>query len=256
MQKVIKVGKDLAIILPKEVVNNLGLTDGSVVIIKHIHGNVYAFYPSEEEEERLVEEVVEEVLDKGGLDKEEIELLKKLKGIKFSERTGQGLKKSLSKREFEILKKLVKKGVVLYMKTGKYKSKGGVYSISKNYYSQINEKVGKNKEMVKSDIEREVENKGYLVVKSLEGLEGIKPKLETGEYVIVKGFDGFYYLIKSQLLSDLGEKIKKLLKNGPMSLAEITAHTRKDKKLVKAVLEVLREAGDIMERKKEVYELV
>ncbi len=253
--RVVKVGKRLALILPDDVIKELSLKDGSKLEVKHVHGNVYAIYPTPNEENKMMEEVVEEVLNKEKLGEDEITLLRKLKSIKFSDRTGNGLKKILNKNEFELLKKLMRRGIILHMTSGKYKSKGGVYSISKSYFPLIKTNKPERKED-ENKLVKEVESRGYLITKSLEELDNARHKIDSGEFVLVKGFDGFYYLIKSQLLSNIGNKVIDLLKKGPMSLEEISVHLKRDKELVKAIMEVLREAGDVMERKKGVYELV
>ena len=72
----------------------------------------------------------------------------------------------------------------------------------------------------------------------------------------MRGFDRAYYIITSEALETIGSDIIAVLKDGTLALNVIASECGIETDLCKAVLEVLRESGDIIEKRKDTYSLV
>ena len=73
----------------------------------------------------------------------------------------------------------------------------------------------------------------------------------------IKGFDGYFYVIYSNLLEELKPKILIQFKgNKTVSLKELTEKTSLPLELIKGITEFLKEDGDILEKRKGIYQLI
>ncbi len=250
--KIVKTRHGLAVVLPREIVELLGLKEGQELEFKHISGKVFALFPKETGKKPSEK--------KGkGLTEEELKVLKKLNKIRFTERTPKKVKDVLTKEEWEVLKELLKKRVILKMVHGKYEKSGGVYSISREYYGMLK---GVEKKKEKDEVDALVDvlkRDGFFSTKDQkiaeELAERLNTELELGEVAAVKSFDKTFYFVTNQALASVGDQIRKVLKSGPLTAEEIATKLKKDPTLVKAVLEILRESGEVIEKRKNVYSL-
>ena len=71
----------------------------------------------------------------------------------------------------------------------------------------------------------------------------------------VRGFDRKVYITTRDVVEALGSKIVASLEKGDMTLPKIAAACGEEEGLVRTVVEILREAGDIIEKRKENYAL-
>ncbi len=184
----------------------------------------------------------------------ELAVLRKLNGIRFAQRTKGKVRSVLSDSEQRVLGKLVKKGAVQFYEGGKYKSKG-VYSISRDYYSFLTAK----KPASSNIISRVFGQQQWLATDSTDRAREILSQLDSevkaGDIVSVRGFDKKFYITTRTAVESVGSKVIAALEGGEMPLAEIAKACGDDEGLVRTVIEVLRESGDVIERQKGVYAL-
>jgi len=194
--------------------------------------------------------------------------LKKLDSIKYGERTSKEVEKSFSKREKEVLENLIKKKVVEIRK-----SKGKeLYSIALSVYNRFllrkkGIKIGKGGEVVKAEIKNQekdlisnLEKEGYIVVQTEEEANEISKILENdirmGNVIGTRGFDKKYYVVLSSFFAKESQKIIELLKNGEATLQEICQKLNFEEQKAKALLTLLLEKGDVIEKRKNLFQLV
>lgn len=229
MAVVERVGKELFIRLPQFLVDKLGIKEGTRVDFNVI------------DEKSFVVKRLEE------LGPAELDVLRKINKIRFSQRTKEAIDKALSVEEKKILEKLIKKGVVSFYNKGKYKQRG-VYSISRNYYHLITERPTHQKL-----------EKGYIIVDDPEEanrlIRELRDNIKSGEIVSLRSFDKKYYFVTSDLVNSVGSEIIANLEQGDMTLDELAENCGLEKDMIKAVIEILRESGDIIEKKKGLYAL-
>ena len=77
--------------------------------------------------------------------------------------------------------------------------------------------------------------------------------IQTGEILGVRGFDGKFYAVRKSLYSYMLPKILSLLKEKPMTVEELSQSLKKDRNLIKAILELAREEGIVIEKSGGVY---
>lgn len=175
----------------------------------------------------------------------EIAILKKLLDIKFERRVPETIEKEFSEAEKLLLKELEKKQLVNLFKGKKYPE--GVYNINADVYSLI-----KSKEIRgPSEFER-----GYLTISDKEEAVRISKKysseMRNGEIIGIKGFDGKFYVVTKAFF----EKSQKLILAaliGNMSMNEIAENSNIEIDGCNAVVRIMAENGDILEKKKGVY---
>jgi len=194
--------------------------------------------------------------------------LKKLDSIKYGERTSKEVERSFSKREKEVLENLIKKKVVEIRK-----SKGKeLYSIALSVYNRFllrkkGIKIGKGGEVVKAEIKNQekdlisnLEKEGYIVVQTEEEANEISKILENdirmGNVIGTRGFDKKYYVVLSSFFAKESQKIIELLKNGEATLQEICQKLNFEEQKAKALLTLLLEKGDVIEKRKNLFQLV
>ena len=201
---------------------------------------------------------------------EELNVLKKLDSIKYEERTSKEIEKRFSEREKEVLDDLIKRKVVEVRK-----SKGrDVYSIALSVYNRFllkkkGIKIGEKGEVIKIEEKKEEETKdlisnlekeGYLVVQNEEEANEISRILENdirmGNVIGTRGFDKKYYIVLSSFFAKESQKILDLLKNGEATLQEICQKLNFEESKAKAILTLLLEKGDIIEKRKNLFQLV
>lgn len=229
MAAVIKSGKGLAVKLPGYIVDSLSLKEGD----KLEFGMVDKTTASMKKLERT--------------GKPDIEVMRRLNSIKFSERTKEAVDKLLSEEEKKILEKLIKKKIVSFYNKGKY-ADNGVYSISRDYYYLLTQR--DKPEGLKKD---------FIVVddmnKAMELMEEFKPKIRDGEILTVRSFNKKFYFVNSEMVDTLGSELFAQLGQKDTTVEELAKKTGKHEELVRAVLEILRESGDVIEKKKGLYSL-
>ncbi|MEM3408029.1 MAG: hypothetical protein QW054_00290 [Candidatus Micrarchaeia archaeon] len=219
--------------------------------------------------------------------------MNKLLQIKFEERTPEVVRKSFSQEELKLLDELVKKHLVNIYYGGKY-LKTGVYQVPNLVYRQLLEKRQETakpkegmeeKEQISQPKEQEKQKKeskekkeqkefkkeetdpikrlnknGYLVLQSEADAREIskllEDKIQQNQVTGIRGFDKKYYLVKNSFVLKFQSKIKSVLKSGPKQADKIAEALGIEEEAAIALLTVLREEGEIIEKRKGTFSLI
>ncbi len=176
--------------------------------------------------------------------------------------------KLLDREEKERLKELLAEGaVVKFRLSPKYKK--AVY--------RLKEKEGKGKRQEgkarqgkrdSSFTEKEqeigefsLEKNGFMVVKNelraKRLSEELKERIKRREVRGIKDFDGFYYIIESDLYESAAPKVLGALGNGGAEKCEeLSRKLDLNRFLVKGVCELLKDEGELIEKRKEQYQAI
>ena len=106
-----------------------------------------------------------------------------------------------------------------------------------------------------------IEKNGYLVIKNelraKKISEMLREEIQSGKVKGIKSFDSYYYIIQSQLYEELREKlVEKMKQKKEWSLESLVQETNLSKDLIKAVIEFLKDEGEAIEKRKEIYMLI
>ena len=186
-------------------------------------------------------------------------VLRKLNEIRFENRTPEHVNKVMTETEKLILKELGKRGFVNIFKGKKYRN--GVFSISDKVYPLLREKgtsVAKTAAPQKAPAGPLgiLQTRGFLILNDRNEATRISQKLsqeiKRGEIFGTKGFDGKFYAVAKPYLEDSQKKINAVL-NGDMDADSIAKSTKLDLEGCTAVLRLMSENGEILEKKKGLF---
>lgn len=192
---------------------------------------------------------------------EEIRLLQKLLSFKFEQRIPQVVNKSLNRQEQKTLTDLLGRGAVFIYKGGKYQEKG-VYNITERSYSALLEAVRKEKEEKAAEEANpllKLDKRGFVIIDSemqaRELSETLGPRIKKKELIGARGFDKKYYIVYRGFLTKYEGAVREVLKGGSKSIDQISTAIGLDQGACMAVLMVLNEQGDIIEKRKGLFAL-
>jgi hypothetical protein len=225
------------------------------------------------------------------LSDEEIIILKKLDQLRYNMRTAENISKILDQTSLPILDQLLKKRAIIILKTKEGKE---LYSITKYVYdtflmkkrnnisldkpstTQIQAPVKKftpqykninskfffqktaPKETENMEIE-ELDKNGFVVLQTEAEAAGLSIQLEDsikhGMVLGTRAFNKKFYIITRLFFEKHSPGIIKTLRQGPMTVFEIAKNQGLDEEAVRGILYLLAEAGDIRERRKDVFAL-
>ena len=176
--------------------------------------------------------------------------------LSMSERVEGKFEGSLSETEQKRLEQLLQAGKIEKFKLNP--------SYKKAVYRPAQPKLLESEKIsaVQKDIEEySLEKDGFLVVKNEERAKKLSRELEKeikeGKIKGLKSFDGNYYIISMELLEKYREKTYNALKvQKTLFLSELCKKTGISRLLQKIVCEFLREDGEIIEKRKELYSVV
>lgn len=235
MPRVEQRGRELWVVIPEDVAHALSIDAGDVLSFEMLDKELAGIRKAHTVSEK------------------ELAVLKKLNEIKFAQRTKERVRAVLSDDGQKVLGKLVKKGAVQFYEGGKYKGHG-VYSISRDYYSFLTAK-----KPAGNIITKVFGQQHYMITDSMERAREVLSQLESevkaGNVVSVRGFDKKFYITTREAMERVGSKIVAALESGEMPLAEIAKVCGDGEGLVKTAIEILRESGDVIEKRREVYAL-
>jgi len=214
--------------------------------------------------------------------------------IQFKDRTPEHVKETFNPNELAVLKELEKKKYVTVFYGTKYKDTG-VYNIDNEVYpllkgesaqptpatylsASTNQKPaagnlhpGANSQQPEPGNQKPVASSqqpvpqlpailkiGYAVFQNQGEAQEISDeirKLPKGEVIGIKGFDGKYYAVTKEYLTEATYNLKNNLK-GDMNVAAITKACNADETGCRAVLYILAERGDVIEKKRDTFTLV
>lgn len=187
-----------------------------------------------------------------GLSETEKEVLRKLLRIRFDKRNPPYVSKVLSQEEMEIIKVLEKKGHVNLFKGKKYRL--GVYNINDRTYPLLKNAPEQPKER-HSDLFSLLRTQGYIIIDrkgAFELSQRLRQDMKTGSVIGIKGFDGRFYVVTKEYLEKASAAIASVLKED-MDLASVSEASKLDADGCMAVLRLMAENGDIIEKKRGVF---
>ncbi len=206
-----------------------------------------------------------------GLSEGERAVLKRLLAIRFENRTPEQVGKALSAPELEILGGLEARGLVNIFRGSKYKE--GVYNISDSTYGLVYPKSvsgsgtgrqgGRGEEGARpprpgpvSGTMGELHSRGFIIVQdkreAIALSELLGAKMKSGEVLGVKGFDGKFYIVTKDYFSGAQRAVSAALKD-EMDAPSIASAAKLDSEGCVAVLRLMAEAGEIIEKKRGVF---
>jgi len=185
---------------------------------------------------------------------EEANIIALLMGKSLSDRVEGKFETFLNKQQKELLQKMVKAGKVeLFKLSEKYKKP--VYKLKETK----EEKVSKEKGEIKIK-EPELAQNGFLIIGNEERAKRLSNEYEElikeKQLKGLKAFDGKFYLILGDVYEKGLKKIEDSMKEGDITLDELSARSGLNKDLTKVICEFMKEDGDLMERKRELYAYV
>ncbi len=188
---------------------------------------------------------------------EEKELLRKLSIIKFENRTPKNIAQSFSANERALLSQIEKKGFVQIYQGDKYKD--GVYSIPDKVYPLLKE-VTVSATNPSTALEPFFKQ-GYAVFANNNDAATFSDLLKkTGNSLNIlgiKSFDGKFYVVTKDYMIDTSGRIRTALKSSNIMTAPMIAKACNMEEIgCRAVLLLLAEKGDVLEKKKDIFVLV
>ena len=270
ISKIIKYGKDLAIIIPEDLVKKLDIRPDTPIRIYEITAGTVAI----------------EKVKLAPLSDSEVALLQKLLQVKFEDRTPEKVDSTLSPSEKKTVGDLVKRHLLTIYYGGKY-AKSGVYNVPNLVYRQITERLKPEAKQVqavpKIDLERSktvekqikkelkeekreetdpikrLNKEGYIVLQSEADAKNISDvlseKIKKNQVTGIRGFDKKYYIVKSSFVLKYQSKVKSVLKDGAKPADKIAEILEIRPEATVALLTVLREEGELIEKRKGTFAL-
>ena len=225
--------------IPKEIADALAIKPGDEIDFKPVYDNVVMITPSKEPTKEPTKEQ-----PKGELSKEEIELLKKVNLIRHYDRTYEKTAKALNAEEKAIFDGLFKKDALFeYKRTGRE-----LIGIDKKYFKYV---VGERDEL----IEKLVKD-GCIVIEEQAQMKVLNDKIRNEKLPVrgIRGFDKRYYIMSQEKLLEIERKLEKTLTK-EKTLKAISAELGLPEDFCRAAVEILREDGTIIEKRKNSYVL-
>lgn len=279
--KVYKYKNKLCSYLPYNVTTALGIKEGDE--LEFIEFNSNAFLVSRKSDilnmimqGKAINTAVQEPAAAKGPSGLEIQVLKKIDTLRYNDRTKENVAKLLNVQEKEILVQMVKKD---YLKPFKSKQGIEVYSISKSIYDNFLMRKTQAQKPAKNDALEELHKEvhsynvkskdpndeyiktlskdGYIVLLSESEASRVSMLLEQsirhGEILGTRAFNKKFYIVLRDYLNIYSPAIIKELKEGPSKAEEIARKANVDVDGAKAILYLLAESGEIIEKKKDLF---
>ncbi|VVB67913.1 Uncharacterised protein [Candidatus Norongarragalina meridionalis] len=105
-----------------------------------------------------------------------------------------------------------------------------------------------------------LEKTGFLVVETeLEAKrlsKELEPQVKGHSVLGVRGFDKKYYIATRAFLAEAGERVQKALLKGELTLGQTCVATKMNQDACVAALSILKEEGEIFEKRKGYYAIV
>jgi bifunctional DNA-binding transcriptional regulator/antitoxin component of YhaV-PrlF toxin-antitoxin module len=297
MAKVYKSNNKLIVVVPNDVISALGLKEGDDLDFLEYVNNTYILAKKNDivkllaksRDDAPVQQSSKAAFSRGtpSLGQREIDVLKKLDTLRYSDRTGAKVNSVLNGDEKEILQSLIKRRIVNPFK--KEGEKEMHYGIQKEVYDAFLYRKGRQQaEMaaaaapagrriparqqaaqpaVQRGWERDLnagdsymdllENRGYLVLSNEAEAAMVSSSLEDsirrGLVLGTRAFNKKFYIGLRGYINKNALKILKLIDQKSMGISDISKDTGIDEDGVRTVLYVLSESGDVTEVRKDIF---
>ncbi|MEM4272581.1 MAG: hypothetical protein QXH30_03235 [Candidatus Bilamarchaeaceae archaeon] len=196
---------------------------------------------------REAQEGKPQVAEKGlsAQEQREARVLAKLASLGFSKRSPSQLAKLMSAEERKVLDGLVKAGKVLYVHNKKYNE--GIYII------ETGSQKSAQKQAEPGAMENQLFANGYLILEGSKDAQALSERLmkQKNSVAGIKGFDGKYYIVTTAYFAKASEAIARL--GDEVTPAGAAAKCGLAIDGCKAVLKLLAERGDYLEKKGGIY---
>ncbi len=205
------------------------------------------------------------VQPKEQVSEEEKAVLRKLLSIRFENRVPAYVGKALTEQEKSVLGGLERRGLVNVFKGKKYVD--GVYNIADSIYPLLSqkEKAGLREAQPQAPAEAPppqvnsiglLNSRGYIIITDKREAyilsEQLNGQMKSGGVVGVKGFDNKFYVVTRDYFTSASAKIASVLKE-EMDAPSVASAAKLDAEGCMAVLRLLAENGEIIEKKKGVF---
>lgn len=270
----VRQGENLVIVLPKEF---QGIRNGAEVELVEAKPGVWLVFGEAAGHVRAMGAApsARPALKVSG---EELSLLRKMAAMPMESRTVKGM--GLSSHEQVLLNEMKGRDLVFYS-SKKYPK--GVYGLSQEAYLLATADlhraqapvvlpaalpgklpaasgVEKVSEMASLTWEEHLVKYGYVVIESegvaREASAKLEAELKSGAVLGTRGFDRKYYVAVKAFYSEWGAKARKLLKEGDATVDAVSGKLGMSEVAARVEMELMREQGEIIEKKKGVYSLV
>lgn len=174
-------------------------------------------------------------------------LVEKLDSIPMGKRSPTYLKKVLGKEEQKLLEALVKKGKVAYIHNKKFEE--GIYVIDDGRWKKGKGRAGGNTNEFASALFAS----GYVIVEGNRDAQALSERLlnQKGSIMGVRGFDGKYYVVTANYFRKVSGALVKMGRE--VSPENAAAKFGLSMEGCRAVLKLLAEKGDYIEKKGDLY---
>jgi hypothetical protein len=206
----------------------------------------------------------------GRVSEAEIGIMKKLLSIRFENRTPEYVGKALSESEMKTLQGLEQKGMVNVFRGNKYKD--GVYNVSDHIYPLLQKSQAAQSKDAAAEPKPQaagargpppvsptgamLHSQGFIIIQDKREAmmlsEGLGPQMKSGAVVGVKGFDGKFYIVTREYYARARGSIEAILKD-QMDAPSVASAAKLDPEGCLAVLRLMAENGDLIEKKKGVF---
>ena len=274
--KVIRQGENLAIVVPKEFAgikegDRLELIEAKPGIYTLVNTEVLVKVEAKPGAHAPVGEALVKVPSKPeakgpAISPEELRLLRKLDEIKYDQRIPARVQKLLSEGERKILDGMVRKNFISVYRGKKYEQTG-VYDIPREVYVLLRKKETANpgppeqvSEKVSLSWDEHLGKYGYVILGN-EGeaklvSERLEPEIKAGEIMGTRGFDKKYYIAQRKFYDVWNSRIRTLLRaRREATEGEVCGALGMSEVACRVALELMREEGEVIEKKKGAYAL-
>jgi hypothetical protein len=201
--------------------------------------------------------------NEGAITPAERGVLKNLLAIRFEKRTPAYVTKEFSEGDMLVLRELERKGFVNVFRGEKYKE--GVYNIRDSIYPLLSASgvarvaPGTAPESAPSNysgVSNLLNTRGFIIINDKNEARSLSEQLasemKSGAVVGVKGFDGKFYAVTRAYFTKAQATIASVLKE-PMDSDSIAAAAKLEPEGCRAVLRLMAENGDLIEKKRGIF---
>lgn len=254
MAQVAKKGNSFTIYFTEAEAKELGMKAGTLYELFKAREGIWVLTETHEAKEHDQKPAREKEIDE--VEQKIIGMLRKLPP---RDRMEGWFEKKLVAEEKSKFEQMLAKGIVTRYKSSEVFRKA-LYTVpKKSYKEQEAEKKFENTE--KPFQEYTLEKDGFAVVKNEERAkamsENLKEKIKSGEIRGTRAFTGEFYIINNGLLDASDSRVLQELKAvKSATLGELSEKTKLTPTLVRICLEFLKEEGQVIEKRKDLYHYI
>ena len=283
MVKVYRKDGKFIVYLPNEVIKELGLKGDEEVDFFKMNNPAFMFMKKsdasrlilgsnkpvqsvEHEQSSMVNKV-----NKGELMQDEIDVLKKIDGLRYNDRTAENVNKMLSQKEKSLIESLSRRKIVSLIKNEKDNVQR--YSISKSIYDRYLMRKKSEAHIVKqpgqrmdtstheysNEYAKSLEEKGFAVIPTEAEATSLsllyEDSIRSGLIVGTRAFNRKFYIAQRSFVNRNSDRIIKAIRGGASKIGDIVRESGIEEDGVRAILYLLSESGEISEKRKDMFEL-